>query len=193
MLTGCNVRSLEKVCVDLISGAKKQKLRVKVNRQILINICAIIWGASDIFKLVALVKWMLNYTPRWSLVRMLFHYECFVNHFNYILIHISTGSYIMFVLIINYRVQSVCQPTFCVLPHVRHLAVKVPRHGIISRWESTRESSICTHHPKLCVKSHPSTSNQEFKSKSQWLMHKLFIHYINAKTNYDFLINTNFY
>ncbi|CAO1394549.1 unnamed protein product [Diamesa serratosioi] len=29
VLTGCNVRSLEKVCVDLISGAKKQKLRVK--------------------------------------------------------------------------------------------------------------------------------------------------------------------
>uniref|UniRef100_U5EME6 Small ribosomal subunit protein uS10 n=1 Tax=Corethrella appendiculata TaxID=1370023 RepID=U5EME6_9DIPT len=28
-LTGRNVRSLEKVCTDLISGAKKQKLRVK--------------------------------------------------------------------------------------------------------------------------------------------------------------------
>ena len=28
-LTSCNVRSLEKVCSDLISGAKKQKLRVK--------------------------------------------------------------------------------------------------------------------------------------------------------------------
>jgi hypothetical protein len=30
-LTGRNVRSLEKVCADLISGAKKQKLRVKVS------------------------------------------------------------------------------------------------------------------------------------------------------------------
>ncbi|KAG5680192.1 putative 30S ribosomal protein S10 [Polypedilum vanderplanki] len=29
VLTACNVRSLEKVCTDLISGAKKQKLRVK--------------------------------------------------------------------------------------------------------------------------------------------------------------------
>lgn len=27
-LAGCNVRSLEKVCSDLISGAKRQKLRV---------------------------------------------------------------------------------------------------------------------------------------------------------------------
>jgi small subunit ribosomal protein S20e len=31
VLTACNVRSLEKVCTDLISGAKKQKLRVKVS------------------------------------------------------------------------------------------------------------------------------------------------------------------
>lgn len=31
VLTACNVRSLEKVCADLISGAKKQKLRVKVS------------------------------------------------------------------------------------------------------------------------------------------------------------------
>lgn len=30
-LTARNVRCLEKVCADLISGAKKQKLRVKVN------------------------------------------------------------------------------------------------------------------------------------------------------------------
>lgn len=30
-LTSRNVRSLEKVCADLISGAKKQKLRVKVS------------------------------------------------------------------------------------------------------------------------------------------------------------------
>lgn len=29
-LTSRNVRSLEKVCADLITGAKKQKLRVKV-------------------------------------------------------------------------------------------------------------------------------------------------------------------
>lgn len=29
ILTSTNVRSLEKVCADLISGAKKQKLRVK--------------------------------------------------------------------------------------------------------------------------------------------------------------------
>lgn len=32
VLTACNVRSLEKVCADLISGAKKQKLRVKVSK-----------------------------------------------------------------------------------------------------------------------------------------------------------------
>lgn len=31
-LTGRNVRVLEKVCADLINGAKKQKLRVKVGR-----------------------------------------------------------------------------------------------------------------------------------------------------------------
>lgn len=36
-LTSRNVRSLEKVCADLINGAKKQKLRVKVNSQILAN------------------------------------------------------------------------------------------------------------------------------------------------------------
>lgn len=29
-LTGRNIRVLEKVCADLINGAKKQKLRVKV-------------------------------------------------------------------------------------------------------------------------------------------------------------------
>jgi small subunit ribosomal protein S20e len=32
-LTSRNVRSLEKVCADLINGAKKQKLRVKVTVQ----------------------------------------------------------------------------------------------------------------------------------------------------------------
>lgn len=31
VLTSHNVKSLEKVCVDLICGAKKQKLRVKVS------------------------------------------------------------------------------------------------------------------------------------------------------------------
>lgn len=31
VLTAASVRSLEKVCADLISGAKKQKLRVKVD------------------------------------------------------------------------------------------------------------------------------------------------------------------
>lgn len=31
VLTACNVKSLEKVCADLIQGAKKQKLRVKVS------------------------------------------------------------------------------------------------------------------------------------------------------------------
>lgn len=30
-LTGRNIRVLEKVCADLINGAKKQKLRVKVS------------------------------------------------------------------------------------------------------------------------------------------------------------------
>jgi ribosomal protein S10 len=37
VLTACNVRSLEKVCADLISGAKKQKLRVKVSKYISTN------------------------------------------------------------------------------------------------------------------------------------------------------------
>lgn len=47
VLTACNVRSLEKVCADLISGAKKQKLRVKVSFW-MFDGTAITWGASDI-------------------------------------------------------------------------------------------------------------------------------------------------
>ena len=49
-LTSRNVRSLEKVCADLISGAKKQKLRVKVRGPVvdlpMLQI-AFTWGASD--------------------------------------------------------------------------------------------------------------------------------------------------
>lgn len=37
-LTSRNVRSLEKVCADLINGAKKQKLRVKVKTSFILPI-----------------------------------------------------------------------------------------------------------------------------------------------------------
>ena len=50
VLTACNVRSLEKVCADLISGAKKQKLRVKVSFLHLILMFALTWGAFDIYR-----------------------------------------------------------------------------------------------------------------------------------------------
>jgi hypothetical protein len=50
VLTACNVRSLEKVCADLISGAKKQKLRVKVSSTDLSTFTAITWGVYDIFR-----------------------------------------------------------------------------------------------------------------------------------------------
>lgn len=40
-LTSRNVRSLEKVCADLINGAKKQKLRVKVIEKNLFNLLSV--------------------------------------------------------------------------------------------------------------------------------------------------------
>lgn len=46
-LTSRNVRSLEKVCADLINGAKKQKLRVKVT-------------------IVAVCTRILHYTKAWN-------------------------------------------------------------------------------------------------------------------------------
>lgn len=51
VLTACNVRSLEKVCADLISGAKKQKLRVKVSRLSEAKNFAVTWGALDKYRL----------------------------------------------------------------------------------------------------------------------------------------------
>lgn len=78
VLTACNVRSLEKVCADLISGAKKQKLRVKVSSMKLkvFSHTAFTWGALDKHNLFALVMWMpqqirlavcLNYDRFWFL------------------------------------------------------------------------------------------------------------------------------
>lgn len=51
VLTACNVRSLEKVCADLIQGAKKQKLRVKVRNSLMNSTGHLPGGLLRLYKL----------------------------------------------------------------------------------------------------------------------------------------------
>lgn len=51
-LTSRNVRSLEKVCADLINGAKKQKLRVKVCTQ------------STLYLFLRQARWLITLTVK---------------------------------------------------------------------------------------------------------------------------------